>query len=434
MGPLVRIAFATICLISALWVTDTAALHAITPSSLNPNSNFTHFDSSPVSKSDPHPRPQQGWLGKPPTAADSETWCKAFNKGQSLLWAMVLNDRDAGMEYDPPRSSAKSAWNLADLKPWGWTMREDNSDWNFESDGDWGIADLLRFKGHSDRTKSNGGLWTVATTSHEGESDDDDDDELLDTVTYVGPDDIVRRYLVASHADPLTTNQATGGYYEMGVNGAQGGVMTFARYSPAHRALDRDPPVPPEQLPALKQSSDLLWAIWQAHVPETQQHHINFFMSLSIENDETLAIIKRALDSTGQVLSRWGAKFDVQSVEGKALLGSPNAKAFAYFLINHKDTFPNRVILSIEVVEPSSEFKSPVMYFTVGDVLQLMPGTNMEVDGAIEGCCGVGTTTSALVRGNETDYMRKKAMKVRVYRSIIRDHRIQLGRKSVLGI
>lgn len=46
--------------------------------------------------------------------------------------------------------------------------------------------------------------------------------------------------------------------------------------------------------------------------------------------------------------------------------GSPNAIAFAYMLIQHKDVFPNRIITRVEVMEGFTEHKSPILFFQVG--------------------------------------------------------------------
>lgn len=66
-----------------------------------------------------------------------------------------------------------------------------------------------------------------------------------------------------------------------------------------------------------------MWAMWSYDevVPREFRDNINFFMSLSIENQETLSIIKRALDSVPVKLSQIGYEFDVDSEAGKAILG-----------------------------------------------------------------------------------------------------------------
>lgn len=97
----------------------------------------------------------------------------------------------------------------------------------------------------------------------------------------------------------------------------------LSRHGCADQAAKLDPPVPPAEFPLMRQSSDLLWALWEHDdiVEPAHKSNINFFTSLSIENEETLGILKRALDFVPTKLSRIGYEFDVDSEAGKAILG-----------------------------------------------------------------------------------------------------------------
>lgn len=99
------------------------------------------------------------------------------------------------------------------------------------------------------------------------------------------------------------------------------GCMTFSRHGCEDRAKYFDPPIPADEFPLLKQSSDMLWALWELDVPIAQRGNINFFISLSIENKATLQIIKRALDQTEKQLSPNPVVFDMSSEEGRAIMG-----------------------------------------------------------------------------------------------------------------
>lgn len=84
----------------------------------------------------------------------------------------------------------------------------------------------------------------------------------------------------------------------MGVNPISG-VMYFINHaSPGHAAKRvwnryHDPPRPNE-LPLLRTSSDFAWAFWnRASIANIK--NIQKIMSVDIVNDDTLAIIKRAL-------------------------------------------------------------------------------------------------------------------------------------------
>jgi hypothetical protein len=45
--------------------------------------------------------------------------------------------------------------------------------------------------------------------------------------------------------------------------------------------------------------------------------------------------------------------------------GSPNAVAFAYFLITHKPQLGNKIIDAVRVMECETSHRSPCMYFSV---------------------------------------------------------------------
>ncbi|CAO2650677.1 Nn.00g019690.m01.CDS01 [Neocucurbitaria sp. VM-36] len=302
------------------------------------------------------PDAQQAWSDDViPTPASDYLWCKAVSKGTTFLNAMSYSDIDAGQVFMPPRPSARSLWSLDHLKPWGWNIYENyGPEWcNWESNGHWGIANFIRSKGISDKCVTEGGLWNSLIVVHGDTSDVEVDDQ-----TYRGPDGRVRR-----------PYKVTGAEYNIGVNGKQGGIIAFKRYGPADRAKKMVPPVPEDQFPPLKSSSDIIWALWEklllpdAHLRD--QGNINFFISLSIENAETIQILKRALSQVNSDLTRAGRTFDMITEEGKAILGSPNAIAFAYFLIQHKAELGNKIIDSVHVMECETSHKSPCLFFSV---------------------------------------------------------------------
>jgi len=76
------------------------------------------------------------------------------------------------------------------------------------------------------------------------------------------------------------------------------------------------------ELPDMQKSSDMMWAMYQTHVPEDQRHKLRFFITLTIENDVTLSLMRRALDDKGAILTRGGTMFDADSDQGRALLGT----------------------------------------------------------------------------------------------------------------
>lgn len=65
----------------------------------------------------------------------------------------------------------------------------------------------------------------------------------------------------------------------------------------------------------------MIWALWELNVILGHTTNVNFFMTVSIENEDTLAIIRRALAQKNTDLTRPGYIFDMTTEEGKAILG-----------------------------------------------------------------------------------------------------------------
>jgi hypothetical protein len=78
---------------------------------------------------------------------------------------------------------------------------------------------------------------------------------------------------------------------------------------------------PDYELPPLQKLSDMMWAMWELHIPAEQRANLDFFMSLGIINPTSSSIIKRALDSEGQILTTAPYRFDPMSDGGLAILG-----------------------------------------------------------------------------------------------------------------
>jgi hypothetical protein len=95
-----------------------------------------------------------------------------------------------------------------------------------------------------------------------------------------------------------------------------------ARQTWGHEPLHSD-------LPALRAQSDLAWGFWRRVTDERSVRNVNAFWVLEITNRETNAIINRAhmtysqnkYPPAGRTLVWPGVTFDVESLEGQALLG-----------------------------------------------------------------------------------------------------------------
>ncbi|KAF3009504.1 hypothetical protein E8E13_003824 [Curvularia kusanoi] len=143
------------------------------------------------------------------------------------------------------------------------------------------------------------------------------------------------------------TYRMTGAYSHIGVN-ARDGVISFFNVMSAERGAAHywgvdQPSV--EELPKLRQISDLAWGFWKrAHPDGAGLNNINKFLVHDIINPDTLDLMRLALQSyevpEGQrytYIPAWpGIEFDMETPEGKSMLGSPNGLAAGYFLVQHK--------------------------------------------------------------------------------------------------
>jgi hypothetical protein len=75
-----------------------------------------------------------------------------------------------------------------------------------------------------------------------------------------------------------------------------------------------------DELPGLQRSSVIMWALWKMLTPAHKYYGIEFFLTLTIENAMTLALIRRALDGVGRDLTTKGVSIATNIDVGKALL------------------------------------------------------------------------------------------------------------------
>jgi hypothetical protein len=74
------------------------------------------------------------------------------------------------------------------------------------------------------------------------------------------------------------------------------------------------------EVPELKKPSDIMWFMWKEFVAADRIRDLHFFISVSIENEPTLQLMKRALDSEGVDLTKERTRFDTDTDAGRALV------------------------------------------------------------------------------------------------------------------
>lgn len=123
------------------------------------------------------------------------------------------------------------------------------------------------------------------------------------------------------------------------------------RLSPKHAAQKRNPPIPDSGLPPIQQFSDVAWLFWTTLGGNNNNNRpIRYFMSITITNGETEAVIAKALNDNGLTLGPWpGHFFEWDTDEFKAILGTSNGQGFGYVHLSTRK--PAWLSLSTSVME-----------------------------------------------------------------------------------
>ncbi|PSN67639.1 hypothetical protein BS50DRAFT_664959 [Corynespora cassiicola Philippines] len=154
------------------------------------------------------------------------------------------------------------------------------------------------------------------------------------------------------------TYPSTGGYFILAVD-PKGAIYAISRMSPESVAKNYKR----EDLPKLRSSSDIMWGAWQG--AGSGNKDIKYFFALYVVNQDTRGIILRALGNRKKTLALWpGIDFDMESDEGKALMGSPNGIGIGYLLIQRKPELGTKFISKVRVwkQEPFENFAHMLFY------------------------------------------------------------------------
>lgn len=104
----------------------------------------------------------------------------------------------------------------------------------------------------------------------------------------------------------------------------------------ARRQWGREPNS--DELPKLKALSDILWGYWTRD--NSNVKNIHYFWMMGVVNRDTNAILARALKNVKKELVSWpGVTFNMDTEEGRALLGRPTAPSLGGFLPSTKSNW-----------------------------------------------------------------------------------------------
>ncbi|KAH6878348.1 hypothetical protein BKA58DRAFT_452356 [Alternaria rosae] len=295
--------------------------------------------------------------------ADDVLWNDSVCKGQKLVLATSLNLPEAGKicqpmttPWDGTLEHELAVWGYSEL---GYSEVSDAEENCVMGEENHGLQDMLKELHADDRDSREGGDNICYTIQHQdGPTLEKDENGKIPT------DPRKQYYNVDGRRYRVTTADFT-----IGINPKAGIVFFLQRVSPANAAVKMwgVPSVKLDKLPALRQSSDIAWGLWNRHSKESLSN-INYFFTVAIVNTETRKIISRAMDNAGQkVLPKApGYTFRAGNENFPALLGSPNLVAVMYFLLQHKPQFGhNRWVTEICVFLPNGALNTVSMLVKV---------------------------------------------------------------------
>ncbi|PVH93611.1 hypothetical protein DM02DRAFT_695477 [Periconia macrospinosa] len=306
------------------------------------------------------------WMEEYAVASD-EIWTRARNRGCSFFSAFGLSDHEAAQQlFQPPLNTIASPWkDFGDISSWGFTQTYDitedlGAQTEFEradKDGDfgWGIGNALRGLNVDDRAFCHGGLNKVTQVVH--------GDYLKHIRNEVNFD---QQSLMRGNR----RIRATGGRFLFSINPFHGVLMGMDLLSIPSAAAQRNPPVQGNDLPDINKMSDILFLYWKFYTDNAfDTRNIRYFFMLSVSNHETLGIIKRAFPNVDwSYFPEWpGVTFEGNQPEFRAILGSPNGRSFAFFLIQHKADLGNKFITKVQVFLSNTEHGTVNLCFHVAD-------------------------------------------------------------------
>jgi len=179
-----------------------------------------------------------------------------------------------------------------------------------------------------------------------------------------------------------------------------------------------------DQLPALRQASDILAAYW---LRNPNPKNLEYWFGSDIINTETVPVINRILISKGHnEVPEWpGLKVDASSEEYLALLGTPVRANTAFMLVQHKAELGLKHIPSITIFRDKKNPKRPddapeyQLLFRIEDVPQdeVMPDDTEIVDQEMTG------SASRMRRGQ----MKDSLVELDLGKNVGRLHRISMN-------
>ncbi|KAF2255978.1 hypothetical protein BU26DRAFT_12892 [Trematosphaeria pertusa] len=305
-----------------------------------------------------HATPVRRWGRAPPAPATNDYMNHVVCKGINFLDAFPDTDEGAGSLWKPKLPSAHSSYTWPDLGAWGYNIYLCDPHGRDFTSNNLGLDRALRELGMSDKATEEGGRIRCLHVHHGdimARYPHNNQRIPEDVQSYRGPDNRVRR--------------VTGAYFVIGINADEGAIFTINVKGPSYTAPERFPPVPFDQLPNLRASSDVMWGLWKRYAPANTINNLKWYFVVGIVNDPTRSVLIRAMNELNEELKPYpGTWIGMDTVYGQAILGTPNAVGLGYFLAQHKPELGNLRVTGVVVFHGDTETKLPCLAFHVQPV------------------------------------------------------------------
>jgi hypothetical protein len=311
--------------------------------------------------------PIEEWPGPAKTAVD-DLWTLSVARGTKLLQGMKVSDAEAASLYglDKTAESPFDGDLVNKLRGWGYNDNNDalakqaDPECNFDSRDGHMLKEAFADLSIGTKSKNQGGPNQCFSIEHaNGPAIKLGDDGKMPAKADQRYDVCGKEYRVTNAEHTIDVNAEAGAVYAMQLSSA----------AKAARRLWKRAPLT-EELPAIRSVSDIAWAFWNRAHGTQGLDNIKYLFVVMIINKETNQHVKRALGTLSSPRDEpdgWpGHDFNMDTNEGKALLGSPVGRWAGYFLIQHKRQLGgNKYISNVRVFKSEKEGSWPYFLFFV---------------------------------------------------------------------
>lgn len=148
----------------------------------------------------------------------------------------------------------------------------------------------------------------------------------------------------------------------------EGGAKFYQRFHPKGGLLIAMQNTGHQVRDELSRWSDVSWLGWKwaCEKDGVDSGSLRYIYRKTVENDDAKHVIDEIYDAHGIELEDWpGYRFNMDSDDGRALLGTPNGFGSAFFLLDHREWTKRKTIVEFNVW--SEDGDTPEMLFTLKD-------------------------------------------------------------------